>query len=127
MMTKRTQDRAILMLLASAIVIALLALRIFDPATSGLFPPCPFRALTGYLCPGCGSLRAIHQLLLGNFSKAFALNPFAMISLPFLAYGAASYTRFVLRGKYLPRVFVPGSWINALAASIVLFGIARNF
>ena len=124
---KLPSDRSTLMLVAAAMVAALLMLRIFDPATSGVFPPCPFRALTGWLCPGCGSLRAIHQLLLGNFSKAFALNPFAVISLPFLAYGMASYTRYVLRGKYLPRMFVPGAWINALAASIVLFGIVRNF
>lgn len=124
---KPNSDRTTLLLLASAALIALLMLRVFDPATSGVFPPCPFRALTGWLCPGCGSLRAIHQLLLGNFRKAFALNPFAVISLPFLAYGTASYTRFVLRGKYLPRIFVPGAWINALAASIVSFGIIRNF
>jgi hypothetical protein len=108
-------------------IAALLMLRLFDPATSGVFPPCPFRVLTGWLCPGCGSLRAMHQLLLGNFATAFALNPFAVISLPFLGYGTASYARFVLRGKYLPRIFVPGAWINALAASIVLFGIVRNF
>jgi len=126
-MMKLPSDRATLMLLAAGIFAALLMLRFFDPATSGIFPPCPFRALTGYLCPGCGSLRAIHQLLLGNFGKAFALNPFAVISLPFLAYGTASYTRFALRGKYLPRIFVPGACINALAASIVLFGIVRNF
>lgn len=124
---KLPSDRVTLMLLTAAIMTALLMLRLFDPATSGIFPPCPFRALTGYLCPGCGSLRALHQLLIGHFSRAFALNPFAVTSLPFLAYGAASYTRFVLRGKYLPRMFVPGAWINALAASIVLFGIVRNF
>lgn len=126
-MMKLPSDRATLMILAPAMIAALLMLRLFDPATSGVFPPCPFRALTGWLCPGCGSLRAIHQLLLGNFSKAFALNPFAVISLPFLAYGMASYTRFVVCGKYLPHIFVPGKWIKALAASIVLFGFVRNF
>ena len=38
-------------------------LELFDPATSGVFPPCPLHYLTGWYCPGCGSLRAIHQLV----------------------------------------------------------------
>ncbi|PYV86056.1 MAG: hypothetical protein DMG90_22080 [Acidobacteria bacterium] len=38
-------------------------LRTSNPASSGIFPPCPFLWLTGFYCPGCGSLRALHQLL----------------------------------------------------------------
>ena len=29
-----------------------------DPNESGHYPTCPFLALTGRFCPGCGSLRA---------------------------------------------------------------------
>jgi hypothetical protein len=109
-----------------ALTAGMAALRIFDPATSGVFPPCPIRALTGWYCPGCGSLRAFHQLLLGNPWQAFALNPLAIICLPFLAYGAASYAAFQIRGRHLPRTFLPASWIWAILAAIVVFGIARN-
>jgi len=103
-----------------------IALDVFDPATSGLFPPCPLRYLTGWYCPGCGSLRALHQLLHGNVSAAWALNPLTVILLPFLAYGMASYGLFEIRGKHLPRLFFRAVWIRALCAVIILFGVARN-
>ena len=104
----------------------LVMLRVFDPATSGVFPPCPLRYLTGWYCPGCGSLRAIHQLLHGNLRAAWALNPLTVVLLPFVAYGTASYALFEIRGRYLPRLFLPAIWIRALCAVIILFGIARN-
>jgi len=47
----------------------------FDPATTWWFPACPFHALTGWLCPFCGSLRALHALLRGTPRIALALNP----------------------------------------------------
>jgi hypothetical protein len=68
----------------------------------------------------------MHQLLHGNLGEAWALNPLTILLLPFLLYGAASYALFELRGRYLPRVFLPAVWIRALCAVIVLFGIARN-
>ncbi len=34
-----------------------------DPATQPIFPKCIFHSLTGLHCPGCGSQRAIHDLL----------------------------------------------------------------
>jgi hypothetical protein len=57
----------------------------FDPAETHLFPPCPFHALTGLYCPGCGSTRAIHQLLHGCLTGAISMNPLMVILLPFLA------------------------------------------
>jgi hypothetical protein len=102
------------------------SLDFFDPSTSGVFPPCPLRYLTGWYCPGCGSLRAMHQLLHGNLHAAWALNPLTVLLLPFLVYGIASHALFEIRGKYLPRLFLPAIWIRVLCAVIILFGIARN-
>ncbi len=107
-------------------VAAVMMLWFFDPATSGLFPPCPLRYLTGWYCPGCGSLRAMHQLLHGNLRAAWSLNPLTVLLSPFLAYGTASYVLFEIRGQHLPRPFLPAVWIRALCAVIILFGIARN-
>ena len=105
---------------------AIILLRAFDPATSTLFPPCPFRYLTGLYCPGCGSLRAIHQLLHGNLGAAWAMNPLSMLLLPFLAYGLACEAVFFLRGSRMPQFTLPGAYIRALCVSILLFGLARN-
>ena len=109
-----------------AAFLGLVLLEIFDPATSGIFPPCPVHYLTGWYCPGCGSLRAIHQLLHGNLRAAWAMNPLSMVLLPFLSYGLISSVLFELRGRGLPEPFLRAAWIRALGAVIVLFGIARN-
>jgi hypothetical protein len=119
-------DRFLLLAGILAAIVAVVALRIFDPALSGIFPPCPLHALTGWYCPGCGSLRALHQLLNGHIAGAFAMNPFAVIALPFLCYGLASQAGYEIRGRYLPHFFIPGTWIWAMAAVIVAFGVARN-
>jgi hypothetical protein len=104
----------------------LVLLRVFDPATSGVFPPCPLHYLTGLYCPGCGSLRALHALLHGDMRQAWAMNPLTLIVLPFVAYGLASQVLLQLRGKGLPEVMLPANAIRALGLVIVLFGVLRN-
>src|SRR4051812_8286775 len=78
---------------------ALLYLRLFNPATSGLYPPCPFRYLTGLNCPGCGTLRALHQLLHGHPLAALGLNPLLIFGLPFMLYVFISYALVAVRGR----------------------------
>ena len=38
----------------------------FDPRHPCTYLICPFFGLTGYHCPGCGTLQALHELLHGN-------------------------------------------------------------
>ncbi|MDH7446851.1 DUF2752 domain-containing protein [Aquimarina sp. 2201CG14-23] len=48
-----------------------------DPALNtgnSYFPGCIFHSLTGYHCPGCGSQRAIHDLLNGRILQALQHN-----------------------------------------------------
>ncbi len=97
-----------------------------DPAGRGLFPPCPFRLLTGLYCPGCGSLRGLHQLLNGKLGVAFGLNPLMMVALPFVLTGLVVWTGQRLgllenRTLQLPR---PVPW--AVLAVVIAFGILRN-
>ncbi|MGY3793398.1 DUF2752 domain-containing protein [Aquimarina sp. 433] len=40
----------------------------------GFFPSCIFHSLTGYHCPGCGSQRAVHDLLHGRILQALQHN-----------------------------------------------------
>ena len=101
-------------------------LRVFNPATTWFFPPCPFRALTGYLCPGCGTLRALHQLLNGHVAAAFRLNPLMMLLLPYVGYSGASSALETVFGRALPQVFIRPVYIWMLLAIIILFWIVRN-
>lgn len=55
----------------------------FDPQTTP-FPKCLFKSITGLSCPGCGSQRAIHQLLHLNVIEAFKFNPLFIIAIPYL-------------------------------------------
>lgn len=108
------------------LVAAVILLRVFDPASSRLFPPCPVHYFTGFYCPGCGSLRAVHQLLQGHLHAAWAMNPLSVLLSPFLAYGLVCEAVFFLRRQRLPQFTLPGAWIRGLCAVILLFGIVRN-
>ena len=100
-----------------------------NPATTRIFPPCPFHALTGLYCPGCGSTRCLHHLLHGRVATAFDLNPLLVVMLPFVAVALA---REVLRvtGRAPPRRMKGAPfhrwWVWALLAVVLAFGVARN-
>ncbi len=62
--------------LATAGTVGFAILRIFDPNVAGnVFPKCPFFALTGHWCIGCGTTRAVHALAHGDPGLAFSMNP----------------------------------------------------
>jgi hypothetical protein len=108
------------------VTLAVAVLRVFNPATTWFFPPCPLRALTGYLCPGCGTLRALHELLNGHVAAAFKLNPLMMLLLPYVGYSGASSALETVFGRALPRVFIRPAYIWALLVIILLYWILRN-
>src|SRR6266536_3764949 len=54
----------------------------FNPSQFSFYPTCLFYKTTGLLCPGCGTLRAMHQLLHGQIQGAFRFNALLVSSLP---------------------------------------------
>lgn len=100
-----------------------LALFLFDPATSWIFPPCLFRSATGLLCPGCGATRAARALLHGELLAALRLNALAVVGLPVAAaFGAWAS----LRSRSGSPVRVPPLLLGLLAAAVLAFTVARN-
>src|SRR5260221_9010819 len=73
-------------LLVGIIALAAGVLFFFDPAEHAFYPVCFFHRTTGLLCPGCGSLRAVHQLSHGHLAAAFRVKPLLVVCLPFLAW-----------------------------------------
>lgn len=69
---------------AGAVGALTLALHVRDPHTSGSWGLCPFRALTGLDCPGCGGLRAVNDL--GNLDvvSAASSNLLLVLAIPLL-------------------------------------------
>ena len=113
-------------LLAVTGVAGLTVVYLFDPRNPGLYPVCPFFGLTGCYCPGCGTLRAFHQLLHGNIAAAFGYNPYSMLALPAIGY---SLVASGLRAYHLPappRINLSHHWIWALLAAILAFWLLRN-
>jgi hypothetical protein len=98
----------------------------FNPVTAGFFPKCPFFLLTGCYCPGCGSTRGFHALFNGNIPLALHDNLMMIFMLPVLAWLFVSYLLVALRGRPLPRVFVPVPLIWTIGGLIVAFWIVRN-
>ena len=65
---------------------ALTYVGLVDPHRPGsVFPPCPFKLLTGWNCPACGGLRMTHDLLHGDLAAAVVDNVFLLAGLPMLA------------------------------------------
>jgi len=96
-----------------------------DPATVRIYPVCYFHQFTGWQCPGCGGLRAAHQLLHGNVREAFQLNAFAVLAAPLFGWLCV---RFVFRTfRQQPSSFtVRPAWLWTGLAALVLFGFLRN-
>ena len=96
-----------------------------DPNQPGHYPLCPTYALAGVYCPGCGMLRATHDLAHLDLVGAFARNPLA---LPIYLGIAWLFVRWVVarwRGEQLR--WNPPTWLPAaLVVGFVVFTVARN-
>jgi hypothetical protein len=99
---------------------------VFEPGKTGFFPACPFRWLTGFTCPGCGTTRALHQILHGHFAAAFMLNPLLLLAIPFLLFALLRYSVIVMRGSVPRPNALPAPFIYAIFVVIVSFWIFRN-
>jgi Protein of unknown function (DUF2752) len=101
-------------------------LMIFEPGKTGFFPACPFRMMTGYTCPGCGSTRGLHRLLHADVVGALQFNPLMVLSLPFLLYALVRYTYSAVSGRPLQKHYLAPKYLWMLLAVIVSFWIFRN-
>jgi hypothetical protein len=98
---------------------------LFDPSSAGFFPPCIFRMITGFECPGCGSTRGLHALLHGDVVTAWNFNPLMFVVVPLIALFAA-WEGLRFAGVKM-RPLNPPTWsIWMLVVVAVVFAIVRN-
>jgi hypothetical protein len=121
--------------LATAAVAAagLLVVALVDPNEPGHYPVCPFRALTGLDCPGCGGLRAVHALLQGDVVRAADHNVLLLLVAPFLVLAWVRWARDPGRqgAATTPAVTAPRSplvttAVWAVPVAVIAFWVARN-
>lgn len=98
----------------------------FDPAREGTYPICLFRRFTGLYCAGCGTARALHQLLHGRVLAALDLNPLLILALPVLAWMGIPRWVDWLRGRPRPPRRIGGAWVLGIIIVVLLYTVARN-
>ncbi len=78
------------LLLIVSIPIVFLTLGIFyfyfNPNTFAYTPKCYFHSFTGLHCPGCGSQRALHEILHGNIWTGFKHNFLILLAILIIGY-----------------------------------------
>jgi len=63
-------------------IVGCIFLYFHHPSEICWIPQCPFYALTGFKCPGCGTLRGIHHLLHFRIFAAWDMNPLLIVMIP---------------------------------------------
>lgn len=96
-----------------------------SPHVPGFYPVCPSYALAGLYCPGCGSLRAIHDLVHLDLAGALSMNPLAVLVLPIVV---ASWFAWLLRAVTgRPRRWIAPPWVPVAVLVVTLvYWVARN-
>ncbi len=123
---RRVSERAQYVLAGALILMAAAVLYVLDPREPGNYPVCPFLGVTGYHCPGCGTLRALHQLLYGNPMSALGYNALTVLALPFMAYAFAAGTLRAFRAPAPAPLLINHKLIWGLFFGIVAFWALRN-
>ena len=97
----------------------------FDPRQYHFYPVCFFHQTTGLLCPGCGTLRGLHQLLRGHLAAAFRFNPMLVVSLPFLLWFGARYGLQKAENQSASLGLRP-VWLWLMLGAVLVVSVLRN-
>jgi hypothetical protein len=119
----RARDRA---LFVGGLAFAI-ALHLRDPSEMTSGPVCPFLAMTGLHCPGCGTLRCLHALLHADLRSALGYNVMTVVLLPMVIAAWLSVGFAGITGRQPARIWSAPSWTGwAVVGALGLFWILRN-
>ena len=109
-------------ILGVLLLVAILLYFSFNPEQGLLFPKCPFNEYLGIYCSGCGTQRAIHDLLHFRFVEAMSHNflllpAFLAIIHHFLVKWKVIKGKSLLSYRYAPLIVL---------AIVLIFMLLRN-
>ncbi|WP_417855502.1 DUF2752 domain-containing protein [Xanthomarina gelatinilytica] len=122
--TKHKNLVFLLLILASTSVFGLFYF--WNPANNSLFPKCFFYSLTHLYCPGCGSQRAIHQILHGNILTGLNYNYLIGFLTLVLSYMLYVYIAQEYLKKPIKNLLYKPLATKVILVVVVLFWILRN-
>ena len=104
------------------------ALHYRDPHVQGSWGLCPFHALTGLDCPGCGGLRAVHDLTNLDVASAASSNLLVVLMVPLTVALWLAWVRRAWRqdSPLLASVARPMLWGQVALVVMAAFTVARN-
>lgn len=92
----------------------------------GHMPRCPFKWLTGFDCPGCGSQRAVRALMRGELMEAWSYN----LLLPFVVLYLAAIIVLPLSGargaRRMYEILTSVTAVSVVLAVFILWWVVRN-
>ncbi|MFE7837200.1 DUF2752 domain-containing protein [Streptomyces sp. NPDC057474] len=90
-----------------------------------LLPQCPFRYVTGLLCPGCGGTRMVYDLMHGQFAAAWHDNRVLLLAAPFALALLGRWAVEGLRGRRWRPELTPRTQALILGIAVT-WTIVRN-
>jgi hypothetical protein len=102
-----------------------------DPNQPGHYPVCPTKLLFGVDCPGCGMMRATHDLVTGNVAGALDHNVLIVVFAPLVVFLWVRWLLRSWRGSTPDVTYAQfrrrNTWMYASLAAVLVFGLVRNF
>lgn len=104
---------------------ATLALALRDPHERGSWGLCPSRAL-GFDCPGCGGLRAVHDLAHGRLLDAASSNLYLVAAIPVVVFLLGRWAVDAWRGAERPSSALTVPLLVVAGVVLMTFAVLRN-
>lgn len=126
-MTNKKRQLSQILITSATVIIAALLYFYFDARYYSFFPRCIFYTLTGFLCPGCGSQRAVSSLLHGDIMQAVHSNVLVVASFPFILFSyIVSVVNDFRTAPLIQKIFYSPLFVKVLLAVVIFFFVLRN-
>ncbi|MFE9582741.1 DUF2752 domain-containing protein [Nocardia sp. NPDC006044] len=101
-------------------------LHVRDPHVEGSYGVCPVYALTGYWCPGCGGMRAIHNLTDGHLLDSLHSNVLAIPLVLAFVLWIADWSLRSWRGHRMRLPSISRATMWTFFALLTVYTVLRN-
>ena len=116
----------LILLLVTAFLGILSLYFMYNPSEFTFFPKCPFHSITNLYCPGCGSQRAIHDMLHGNIIEGLKHNALILLLALVLIYELIVLLMRSIFKKSMYNVLHNSKITYAILYLVILFLALRN-